>query len=663
MSNKTLLIVERSESKLHSLNEDEKYVLEGTFTEIGVKNNNNRIYDEKEILPHINELKKMCEGNKLLGELDHPKSFDISLQNASHIIESIDYDKDSKTVKGRIRLLNTDAGKNARALVDAGVPLHISSRAAGVVESNGHVKIKKMFTYDLVANPGFTNAELKRVNESYGFYDDENLGIFEIPGFFDFESAVSNIVENKENENKIIKEMDPNKYISIEDFNQYTKLVKNEFENLKKTLTESSSKGTDSNQNEGIVKYAEAIAKKVNSLQENISRLTENIDGLISHNDYIIENLEKVKNYAELVGERSNIGINYTEKLAESVDNLIEYTRYVAENADNGISYTEKLAESTDFLIEYTKHIAEKADQGIEYTKHVAEKADHGIEYTKMIAEKTNQLINHVDYIAEETTSRWNYQSHINEQLDNVISHNDYIVEGADSIIKYTEYLKEQQENLQNYVGFVVEKLNENNTPVSDTNTFVESTKSVKEITNSIVNESEEKFKEELNSKLTSILESAKAEKGVSDYHFFQFLGEAKRREFDALNEETKEKIVNAFATNRYYGTSDALRIWESCFITAPKKLDWLVNMPAKFVSSWNELSESQKTAIKGQASTRILESQYQIDNFWATRDLREVKVDLVNENVAPITESSEYETPSSYMDAVRSGFRQRFKR
>jgi hypothetical protein len=85
--------------------------------------------------------------------------------------------------------------------------------------------------------------------------------------------------------------------------------------------------------------------------------------------------------------------------------------------------------------------------------------------------------------------------------------------------------------------------------------------------------------------------------------------------------------------------------------------------MPAKFVSSWNELSESQKTAIKGQASTRILESQYQIDNFWATRDLREVKVDLVNENVAPITESSQYETPSSYMDAVRTGFRQRFKR
>ena len=305
MSNKTLLIVERSENKLNLISEGEdKYVLEGTFTEIGVKNNNNRIYDEKEILPHVNELKKQCENNKLLGELDHPKSFDISLKNASHVIESIDYDPSTKKVSGRIRLLNTDAGKNARALVDAGVPLHISSRAAGVVESNGHVKIKKMFTYDLVANPGFSNAELKRVNESYGFdAEDDNIGLFEVPDFWTF--ASNKIAENKENniepENKKINEMDAKKYISVEDFNEYTKIIKNEFENLKTSVQEASSNKEDKSLNEGLVKYAESIAKKVNSIQEHIGRLTENVDGLVSHNDYIIENLEKVKNYAELV--------------------------------------------------------------------------------------------------------------------------------------------------------------------------------------------------------------------------------------------------------------------------------------------------------------------------------------------------------------------------
>jgi methyl-accepting chemotaxis protein len=636
MSNKTLLIVERSENKLNLISEGEdKYVLEGTFTEIGVKNNNNRIYDEKEILPHVNELKKQCENNKLLGELDHPKSFDISLKNASHVIESIDYDPSTKKVTGRIRLLNTDAGKNARALVDAGVPLHISSRAAGVVESNGHVKIKKMFTYDLVANPGFSNAELKRVNESYGFdAEDDNIGLFEVPDFWTF--ASNKIAENKENtlepENKKINEMDAKKYISVEDFNEYTKIIKNEFENLKTSVQEASSNKEDKSLNEGLVKYAESIAKKVNSIQEHIGRLTENVDGLVSHNDYIIENLEKVKNYAELVGEKTNVGINYSEQLAESMDHLIEYT------------------------------------------KMVAEKTNESINYTQYLGEKTSSLIDFSNYLAEETSNRWGYQTHINEQLDKVISHNDYIVEGVDSVVKYSEYLKENTENLSNYLNFVVEQINEG-ASVEDikksTDIITEKAKEIKQISESLTVDNNDDFKSDITNQLNAILESAKTEKETETdkkYHFFQFLGEAKRREFDSLNAETQEKIVNAFQTNRYYGTSDANKIWEGCFIQATKKADWLLQMPARYLASWNTLTESQKNSIKAQASTRLLESQYQIDNFWATRDLREVKVDLINENEnenlnAPINESSEYKTPDTYMDSVRAGFRQRFKK
>jgi len=632
MSNKTLLIVERSENKLNLISEGEdKYVLEGTFTEIGVKNNNNRIYDEKEILPHVNELKKQCENNKLLGELDHPKSFDISLKNASHVIESIDYDPSTKKVTGRIRLLNTDAGKNARALVDAGVPLHISSRAAGVVESNGHVKIKKMFTYDLVANPGFSNAELKRVNESYGFdAEDDNIGLFEVPDFWTF--ASNKIAENKENniepENKKINEMDAKKYISVEDFNEYTKIIKNEFENLKTSVQESSSNKEDKSLNEGLVKYAESIAKKVNSIQEHIGRLTENVDGLVSHNDYIIENLEKVKNYAELVGEKTNVGINYSEQLAESMDHLIEYT------------------------------------------KMVAEKTNESINYTQYLGEKTSSLIDFSNYLSEETSNRWGYQTHINEQLDKVISHNDYIVEGVDSVVKYSEYLKENTENLSNYLNFVVEQINEG-ASIEDikksTDIIVEKAKEVVQISESLEVDNNDDFKSDITNQLNAILESAKTEKENEvdkKYHFFQFLGETKRREFDSLNAETQEKIVNAFQTNRYYGTADANKIWEGCFIQPTKRADWLLQMPSRYLASWNTLTESQKNSIKAQASTRLLESQYQIDNFWATRDLREVKADLINESLnAPIDESSEYKTPDTYMDAVKAGFRQRFKK
>ena len=159
-----LLIVEKSSSILTKSGEDKDYVLEGVFGEIDVKNKNNRIYTEDEYLPQIKSLQDKIGGSKLLGELDHPQQFDISLKNVSHVVEELRYDQENKKVMCKIRLLDTDAGKQAKALVDAGVPLHISSRAAGEVSEGGKVKIKQLFTYDLVADPGFENAQLNRVN-------------------------------------------------------------------------------------------------------------------------------------------------------------------------------------------------------------------------------------------------------------------------------------------------------------------------------------------------------------------------------------------------------------------------------------------------------------------------------------------------------------------
>jgi len=628
-NNKYLLVLERSEGNLQSSKDGDKYVLEGTFTEIGVRNKNNRIYDEKELMPHIQELQAKLQGNKLLGELDHPKSFDISLKNASHIIEDLSYDPKSKKVTGRIRLLNTDAGKQAMALVDAGVPLHISSRAAGVVESNGHVKIKKMFTYDLVADPGFANAELKRVNESFGFGEDSLISIYETDFTLD-ESTIKSTEEDKyteSNKETKINEMDSKKYITVEDFNEYSKHVKNEVDNLKKALTESQNANNNTSVNEGLVKYTEETAKRVNQIQEYIGKLAESVDGLISHNDYIIENLEKVKNYAELVGERSNQGINYSEKLAESVDHLIEYTKVVAK----------------------------KADEGIEYTKVVAEKADQGIEFTK--------------YVANESNNRWSYQNHINEQLDNVISHNDYIVEGTSSIIEYTEYLKEQTENLSGYLNHIVKEINEgkvvidaNAEPVNE-GTEPTATPAANDIT---IDAGSDNYEKNLTDKLNSILEAAKSvneSNNSNKLHFLNFLTESKRNQFAALTPEKKDAVIAIFENNKFYGSVDAEKLYESAFIIAAPSFNWLTNMPAKYKESWNGLNESQKNAIKAQASVKVLDNQYAVDNFWSTRDLRPSKLDApINENAsAPINETAEYKTPDAYMEAVQAGLKRRF--
>ena len=61
--------------------------------------------------------------------------------------------------------------------------------------------------------------------------------------------------------------------------------------------------------------------------------------------------------------------------------------------------------------------------------------------------------------------------------------------------------------------------------------------------------------------------------------------------------------------------------------------------MPIEYREAWNSLSESKKNQILAQSKYHKLETEYQVTNFWQTRDLREVapvmeKVAMIKENV-----------------------------
>jgi len=176
---KLVLVLERSSANLDITKDGSEIVLEGIFAQFGVVNNNDRIYEENEYLPHLEYLQEKIKNKRLLGELDHPEKFDISLSKVSHVIEKLEYDKSNRQVKGRVRLLDTPSGRIAKELVESGVPVAISSRAAGLVEPSKKVKIKKIFTYDLVADPGFENAVLSKMNESLGILN-ENVAIYDV---------------------------------------------------------------------------------------------------------------------------------------------------------------------------------------------------------------------------------------------------------------------------------------------------------------------------------------------------------------------------------------------------------------------------------------------------------------------------------------------------
>ena len=545
MSGKKLLILERSNSNLnYTTDKDGSITLEGVFTEFGVRNKNNRIYEEKEVMPHINELKEKVKTNKLLGELDHPKDFDVSLSNVSHVVESLDYDADNKQVVGKIRLLNTSKGKEAQALIKDGIPLHISSRAAGTVDENGKVKIKKFFTYDLVADPGFENAELSRVNESFGFENDNNLLIYEM----------ESTIENNEDIKKEDLTMENNNFVTVEDFNKYTEYVQGVLNGVKESSSSNETETVDK-----LIKYSEHIAEKVNQISDYAEYLAENIDKGISYSDYLAENLNKIKDYTTYLAEELDTSIQYAEHVAEKADQGIQYSNYVAENLEKGINYSE--------------YIAEKVDQNIAYSEYLSENLDKSIKYSEYIAEKVN---------SEEGEA-------INEELKG--------------------HAKKMKED-----GVSDEEIKKMHPEVSDEDL------------------KEESYEDTIDEKLNALIAKAEA-KAVNEMHFMNFLTESKKNQFNELSEDKQKSIVESMNATPIMSTVQAENIWESNFIEKPRELNIIDDMPEKYKERWSNLSEERQQQIISESKFHKTGSQYAINNFWATRDLRNTQVDLESIN------------------------------
>ncbi len=587
MSNKKLLILERSKSNLSMTKaEDGSVVLEGVFTEIGVKNKNNRIYEEAEVLPHINELKEKVKTNKLLGELDHPKDFDISLSNVSHVIEDLDYDSDKKQVLGRIRLLNTSKGKEAQALIEDGIPLHISSRAAGTVDEAGKVKIKKFFTYDLVADPGFENAELARVNESFGFENTEGLYIYEM------DNSEDEI--NKTNKTDLTMENTSDKFVTVEDFNKYTEYVKNTLDSVKESANSNNDELI-----EKLVKYTEHIAEKVNQVTDYTEYLSENLDKSISYSDYLAENVDKIKNYASYLGEE--------------LDNSIQYTEHVAEQADKGIAYSNYLGESLEKGIQYSEYVAEKVDQNIAYSEYLSESLDKSIKYS--------------EYIAENVSS-------VKGEAINESTVNEYGAMKEGSMPTMEEVKKCMDE------GMTYEQVCEKY-PDADKG-------KLKEMCESCSKKHEAKsYKDSISEKLESLISKAEA-KSVSEMHFMNFLSESKKNEFDSLSEDKRGLIVESMNKDSIMSTVQAENVWESCFITERKAINFIDDMPSKYSDKWNALSENRKEQIIAESKFHSLSTPYAINNFWQTRDLRDNQINLetLNESKTAAEAASEKKEP-----------------
>ena len=460
---KPVLIVENCLSGLvkneSAAFERKDYILSGTFTEFNIRNRNDRVYTAPKFLPHLNEL---LERKKTLGviygEFDHPDVFDTSLKRVSHTLESLTFNSERNIIEGSIRLLNTTWGKEAKALIDDNCPIFVSSRAAGITESNGEVTIKKLFTYDAVADPGFSSARMA-LNESLGFNENVNFRIYEMTD----ESKINQLFTM--NNNDIVTKS------QMEEYSNYlTSEINKVSEEMKKTINEGKASPEKieqlteyySNLHESFNKvsgYLDYLAESVQFLVNENKSLKERTDNLIKHNDYLVENLNKSMQYSEYLAEKVDSNIGYSEYIAETLSNSIDFSEHIAENVSNNIKYSEYLAEKLDKTIVYSEYIAENVDKSIDFSNYLAENIDNNIAFSEYIAENVDSNIAYSEYLAENLDNSIKYGEYVAEHVDNNIAYSEYIAENLSDTQAYTKYISEGLDKTIDYQKYIAGKI------------------------------------------------------------------------------------------------------------------------------------------------------------------------------------------------------------
>lgn len=140
-----------------------RLVVKGILQRAAIKNQNGRVYP-KEVL--IRESKKYEENfikeRRALGELDHPESSVVNLQNVSHNVVEMHWEGDD--LVGTIEVLPTPNGNILKELFRANIRLGISSRGMGTVNKsvteNADVVQDdfELIAFDFVSNPSTRGA-------------------------------------------------------------------------------------------------------------------------------------------------------------------------------------------------------------------------------------------------------------------------------------------------------------------------------------------------------------------------------------------------------------------------------------------------------------------------------------------------------------------------
>lgn len=299
--------------------------LSGLFAEFDTRNQNGRIYPKDIYESALNRIMYKIKEGRLLGECDHPEYDEVKLANVSHVIR--DCRIEDNKVYGDVEVLDTPSGKIVQSLIEAGIPIGISSRGVGNTRTTADGTVVTDFdliTFDLVADPSFSGAVLSE-SAKVKLNNDLNSIERELP--------LNESVESNSIRNNIRKLRE-----SIEKIPNVTDTLIESIGDLTIKLEESNNKVNDlTNRNTALKSNMSKLQESYTSLKEKYNKSLK----VIKENKLAVENKNKLYE-SELANLRKELAVEKRGLSKSSVMPLLEGLT-TTEEIDNKLNSIKQL--------------------------------------------------------------------------------------------------------------------------------------------------------------------------------------------------------------------------------------------------------------------------------------------------------------------------------
>ena len=639
---KPIFIHETIKTPLKRLNEsattlEDKYMLTGPCAWFDEMNDNGRIYKKDDYLEKIKKLQEEINLG-LHGEIEHTDDSEPSMVNSSHCIKKLWYDEAQDCVMITIQLLNTEKGKVLMAMVDADMPIYISSRAAGFIdEDTSEVSLDDIYTYDVVRRPGFKNAKLDKVNESKIKNKDSSE-----------KSNISIYYNESKQINNQKGEMD--NFVTKDELKLFSDNIQQMISNLKIAIKENKSVGGDGKTdftNKRTVAINERHSRKLNEeVEQKLTDITNYLDKVTSQVNTAVQMDENnpLVQYAELIGQKVNAQSDYLQLIADKMNGIIAFLKDSIANPlnlpdDKIEDLRAEMTSAVGAVSEYAELIGKKVNlQESKITKAnaLAEKlkADN-----KFLNENFDKI-----YLQAKKNSKF-----INESAKKVDKIDSTITNKIISTIKQVggkmpdsakglEMIKELQNGGNSTVQAIIAKYTDTDIAKKVMDSLLKDGYDFSNEANE--NKRKQQFaKGELTKNIDKVLESIKKQKidqnksiTAIKYPFINLADEQSKAIFESLSDIKKQKVSQVITEKKITKRTEIADVIQQInedrgFISV------LSSIPKNLKPLWENCSQETRQRIARLSTLKTLRDEDEKVDFWNNVDFGVVRRQKVDES------------------------------